>query len=69
MANVVASKMPGDEWQKFAQPQIIFAWMFEPGEIALYGRERPDANGTTTRVSTGTCDLRNTTAYGGWSSI
>ena len=51
-------KMPGDDWQKFANLRLMFGYMFgQPGqEAALHGRRiRPVAtSGTTTKAWTGT---------------
>ena len=52
-------KMPGDDWQKFANLRLLFALHVRAArqEAAVHGRRvRPvAASGTTTRASTGTC--------------
>ena len=52
-------KMPGDDWQKFANLRLLFGYQWAPArqEAAVHGRRvRPVArSGTTTRASTGTC--------------
>ncbi len=52
-------KMPGDDWQKFANLRLLLGYMYaQPGqEAAVHGRRvRPAAaSGATSRASTGTC--------------
>ena len=53
-----SAKMPGDDWQKFANLRLLFGYMFTPAgqEAAVHGRRdrRSGASGTTTAASTGT---------------
>ena len=59
------SRMPGDDWQKFANLRLLFGYMFAPAgqEAAVHGRRvRPGrASGTTTAASTGTCSTTRRT--------
>ena len=52
-------KMPGDEWQRFANLRLLLAYMFtRPGKKLVvhgHGARRPGRNGITTRASTGIC--------------
>ena len=51
-------KMPGDEWQKFANLRLLLGYHVRPArqEAAVHGRRdrRSGTNGATTRASTGT---------------
>ena len=51
-------KMPGDEWQKFANLRTLFAYQYtRPGKPLLFMGSRagrPTGSGTTTPASTGT---------------
>ncbi len=53
------SKMPGDEWQKFAGLRLLLAYMWAAARArscsSWAGRSGSGRSGTTTRASTGTC--------------
>ena len=66
-------KMPGDEWQQFANLRLFFAWMYgHPGKKLLFmGRSSGSgASGITIANWTGNCcNCRSTTACGGSCNI
>ena len=55
----ILGRMPGDEWQRFANLRAYYSFMFgHPGKKLLFmgARDRARAaNGITTSRSTGTC--------------
>ena len=58
----ILGRMPGDDWQRFANLRAYYGFMFgHPGKKLLFmGGEfgQVSANGTTTTRSTGTCSTR-----------